>query len=143
MLYEYPVVLRQDRNGTVIALAPDVPGTMTVGADRQEALERVHGALVAMLSARMEDHETVPQPSRPRRGQRTVLLEPTEAAKLSIYQAMRARQTTVGELARRLKWDEARIRRILDLRRRSRLEDIEAALAVLGKRLVIDVQNAA
>jgi hypothetical protein len=35
------------------------------------------------------------------------------------------------------------VRKVLDLRRRSRLEDIEAALGALGKRLVIDIENAA
>jgi predicted RNase H-like HicB family nuclease len=46
MLYAYPVVFRQDQNGTVMALAPHVPGAMTVGGDRSETLERVHGALL-------------------------------------------------------------------------------------------------
>jgi antitoxin HicB len=143
MLYAYPVEFRQDQNGTVIAVVPDVPGTMTVGADHGEALERVHGALVAMLWARMEDHETIPRPSRPGRGQRVAVLPPMTAAKLSIYQTMRARRTTIQDLAQRLGWDETHVRKVLDLRRRSRLEDIELALGALGKRLVIDIANAA
>ena len=59
-----------DENGTVIASVPDVPGTMTVGAVRSEALSRVHGALVAMLAARIEGNESIPQPSRPARNQK-------------------------------------------------------------------------
>ena len=47
------------------------------------------------------------------------------------------------DLARRLGWAETQLRRVLDPRRRSRLEDIEAALGALGKRLVIEVENAA
>lgn len=143
MLYAYPVEFRQDRHGTVIALVPDVPGAMTAGAGREEALKRVQGALVAMLRARIEDHQPIPRPSRPGRGQRVVVLSPTIAAKLSIHQTMRTRQTTTAELARRLGWDQTRVRRVLDLGRRTRLEDIEAALRALGKRLVIDVENAA
>jgi hypothetical protein len=65
------------------------------------------------------------------------------AAKLSIYQAMRARRMTTEDLSRRLGWEAARLRRLLDLRRRSRLEDIEAALEAMGKRLIIEVGNAA
>jgi antitoxin HicB len=137
------VEFRQDQNGTTIALVPDVPGTMTVGADRNEALERVHGALVAMLAARMEDHQSIPRPSRPGRGQRVVVMQPMVAAKLSIYEAIRGRRTTPAILARQLGWDQERVGRVLDLRRRSRLDDIEAALFALGKRLVIDVENAA
>ena len=143
MQFVYPVTFQRDQNGTMIAMVPDVPGTMTVGANREEALDRVHGALVAMLAARMEDRETIPRPSRPVRGQRVVVLHPLVAAKISVYQAMRGRQTTPEDLARRLGWEESRVRRVLDIRRRSRLEDIEASLAALGKRLVIEVKNAA
>jgi hypothetical protein len=85
----------------------------------------------------------IPRPSQPARGQRTVALSPTVAAKLSIYQAMRARRMTTEDLSRRLGWEAARLRRLLDLRRRSRLEDIEAALEAMGKRLIIEVGNAA
>ena len=70
-------------------------------------------------------------------------LSPMVTAKLSIYQAMRARRMTTEDLSRRLGWEAARLRRLLDLRRRSRLEDIEAALEAMGKRLIIEVGNAA
>jgi antitoxin HicB len=143
MQYVYPVTFQRDQNGTIIALVPDVPGTMTFGANRDEALDRVQGALVAMLAARMEDQETIPRPSRAGRRQRVVALQPVVAAKISIYQAMRVQQSTPQDLARRLGWEESRMRRVLDLRRRSRLEDIEASLAALGKRLVIEVKNVA
>jgi antitoxin HicB len=143
MTYAYPVRFREDQNGTVIATVPDVPGAMTVGIDRAEALERIQGALIVMLAARMEDHESIPRPSVPTRGQRTVMLSPMVAAKLSIYQAMRARRSTRDQLRQRLGWDESHIARLLDLRRRTRLEDLEAALQALGKRLVIEVRDAA
>ena len=143
MEYVYPVTFQRDQNGTTIALVPDVPGTMTVGANRDEALDRVQGALVAMLRARMDDRETIPRPSRAGPRQRVVVLPPVVAAKISIYQAMRGRQSTPQDLARLLGWEESRVRRVLDIRRRSRLEDIEASLAALGKRLVIEVKNAA
>jgi antitoxin HicB len=143
MVYEYPVSFQEDHNGTVIATAQDVPGAMTVGGTRAEALERVEGALIVVLSARIEDREPIPRPSQPARGQRTVALSPMVAAKLSIYQAMRARRMTTEDLSRRLGWEAARLPRLLDLRRRSRLEDIEAALEAMGKRLIIEVGNAA
>jgi antitoxin HicB len=106
MTYASPVRFREDQNGTVIATVPDVPGAMTVGIDRAEALERVQGALIVMLAARMEDHEPIPRPSVPTRAQRTVMLSPMVAAKLSIYQAMRARRSTRDQLRQRLGWDE-------------------------------------
>ncbi len=143
MTHAYPVVFQPDRNGTVIARVPDVPGVMTVGKDRPEALARVHGALLAILAARMEDGERIPRPSPPARSQRVAALTSLISAKLSVYEAMRARRLSPDELARRLGWDGGRVRRLLALRRRSRLEDIEAALEALGKRLIIDVRDAA
>ena len=147
MVYAYAVEFHKDENGTMIATVPDVPGTMTVGADRTQALERVQGALLVMLAARIQDHESIPHPSKtmkePPRGQRLAILPPLAAAKLSVYEAMRARRITPAALAGRLGWQPARVQRLLDLRRRSRLEHIETALAALGKRLVIEVASAA
>ena len=143
MLQAYPVAFREDRNGTTIAEVPDVPGTMTVGGDRTEALERVQGALVLMLSAMMEDREPIPLPSKPKRGQRVVALPPLVAAKISIYQAMQERSITQVEFARRLGCDDRQVRRLLDLGHQSRLDQLEEALHVLGKRLILDIENAA
>ena len=46
-------------------------------------------------------------------------------------------------MARRIGCDPKDIRRLLDLMHRSRLDRLEAALAALGKRLVVEVRDAA
>lgn len=143
MLQAYPVVFRRDTNGTVIAEVPDVPGTMTVGNDRHEALERVQDALIVMLSGLMDRRAPIPRPSRPKKGQPTVALPPMAAAKLSIYRAMLERNVTQLELASRLGCDARQVRRLLDLDHNSRLDHLDAALHALGKRFVLDVRDAA
>ena len=139
MRQAYPVTFRNDKNGTVIAEVPDVPGTATVGANHAEALERVGGALVAMLSAMIEDRESIPPPSRAKKGQSVVSLPPLIAAKLAIYRAMREHRMNQVDLAARLGSDARQVRRLLDLHHHSRLDQLEAALGALGKRLVLDV----
>lgn len=104
MVYAYPVVLLKDENGTVIASVPDVPGTLTVGASRNEALARVHGALLTMLAARIEDHKPIPQPSLATRGNGRRSWPPLATAKLSVYTAMRTRRVSKEALAQRLNW---------------------------------------
>jgi hypothetical protein len=47
------------------------------------------------------------------------------------------------ELARRLEIDEKSVRRLRDPLHRSHIGHIEAALRVLGKRLAVEVTNAA
>jgi plasmid maintenance system antidote protein VapI len=61
------------------------------------------------------------------------------AAKLALYEAMRAQQITRTELARRLGLQENAVRRLLDLDHRSHIDQIDRALAALGKRLEVRV----
>ena len=139
----YPLILETDENGTIIAQALDVPEAITVGRDAEEAAARAGDALVATLRAYIDDGRTIPPPSRPKRGQPSAVLPPMVAAKLAIYRAMRDASLTQVGLAERLGCDPRQVRRLLDLDHRSRLDQLEAALAALGKRLVLEVQDAA
>jgi antitoxin HicB len=56
---------------------------------------------------------------------------------------MREQRVGRAELARRLRWHLPQVNRVLDLRHASRMEHVEAALAALGLRLIIDVARAA
>ena len=139
----YPVALARASNETVIATFPDIPEAHTVGDDERTALARAPGALETALAIYVDERRDLPRPRRPRKGQPTVTLAPMAAAKLAIYQAMREKGVTQVELARRLKCDPKDIRRLLDLTHRSRLDRLEAALAALGKRLIVEVRDAA
>jgi antitoxin HicB len=68
---------------------------------------------------------------------------PLVAAKVAVYQAMREAGLTQTALAEKLGCDPRQVSRLLDLDHRSRLDQIEAALSVLGKRLVLEVRDAA
>jgi antitoxin HicB len=139
----YPLTLDTDDNGTTIAQAMDVPEAITVGRDALEAVARAEDALVAALRGYIDDGRAIPRPSRPKRGQPCANLPRMVAAKLAIYQAMRAAGLSQAMLAERLGCDPRQVRRLLDLDHRSRLDQLEAALAALGKRLVLEVQDAA
>ena len=99
---EYPVILEDDDNDTVMATVPDVPGTVTFGEDRDEALAHVGDALALMISARMDDNEDIPEPTKPKKGQAAVTLPPLVASKVLLYKRMRELGVTKAELARRL-----------------------------------------
>ena len=139
----YPLILEIDENGTMIAQALDVPEAITVGRDAEEAAARAEDALVASLRGYIDDGRAIPRPSQPKRGQACAVLPPMVGAKLAIYQAMRAAGLSQGALAERLGCDPRQVRRLLDLDHRSRLDQLEAALAALGKRLVLEVRDAA
>ncbi len=138
----YPVTLQRDDNDTVLVGFPDVPEAHTFGEDEPDALRQAVDALETALMALMSTHRDIPRPS-PARGRPTVSLPPLSAAKVALYRAMRAAGVSKSALARRMKLHPPQIDRLLDLRHASRLDQIDKALRVLGKRLVIDVRNAA
>ncbi len=139
----YPVVLETASNGTIVATFPNVPEAQTVGNDEAQALERAPDALETLLAIYLDEGRELPSPSRPRKGQRQVALRPMAAAKLAIHQAMRDQGVSQMELDRRIRRDPKDVRRLLDLLHRSRLDRLEAALAALGKRLIIEIRDAA
>jgi len=140
---QYPLTLTPDENGTIIAQAVDVPGALTVGRDEADAVVQAADALITLFTHFIAEGDPIPRPSRPKRGQPVAVLSPQATAKLAIYEAMREAGLSQGALAERLGCDPRQVRRLLDLDHRSRLDQLEAALAVLGKRLVLEVQDAA
>jgi antitoxin HicB len=66
-----------------------------------------------------------------------VALPASSAAKFDAYQAMRAAGLNKRQLAERLGWQPSQVTRLFDGRHASRLDQIEAALNALGRRLVV------
>jgi antitoxin HicB len=105
----------------------------------QEAMD----ALGSDLSIRLTRRQEIPEPSAPKRGQRLVPVPLWLAPKLALYLAMRDQQVNNSELARRLGIHERVIRRMLDPEHASKAERIQAALAALGKQMIVEVRDAA
>ena len=139
----YPCRIRTDDAGRFVASFPDVPEALTDGATREEALEEAADALLAAFGGYMSERRPIPPPSKAERGQRLVYLSPLITAKLALYDAMLAKKVSNSELGRRLELSEGAIRRLVDIDHRSHISQVESALAELGKRLVLHVEDAA
>ncbi|MGH8480178.1 MAG: type II toxin-antitoxin system HicB family antitoxin [Gammaproteobacteria bacterium] len=141
-MLEYPVVLEPVAEGGYVVTFPDVPEAITQGEDADEALMRAVDALETALEFYLEDRRPLPAPSEAKAG-RVVRPRALTCAKLGIYQAMLDGHVGKAELARRLNWHLPQVDRLLDLGHASRIDQIEAAYAALGKRLVVGVAEAA
>jgi antitoxin HicB len=62
-------------------------------------------------------------------------------AKIRLYGAMRAAKVSKAELGRRLHWHQPQVDRLLAMRHGSKIDQLEAAFAALGKRLVLTIEN--
>ena len=140
MRLAYPVRL-ETLEGTVLVSFPDVPEALTEGATRAEALSEAADCLVAALGGYVNERRAIPRPS-PARGRPLVELPVLAAAKLALYQAMIEQKLSNVALAKRLGTVEGAVRRLVDLDHRSHIGQVESALEVLGRRLVVEVRAA-
>jgi antitoxin HicB len=138
-MFDYPVTLTRDDDGSVLVTFADVPEAITFGQDEDEALLHAVDALETGLSFYVDERRPLPIASRPRRGQKTVRPSALECAKLGVYQAMTEQGMKKTELARRLGWHMPQIDRLFDLRHASKLDQIEAAATALGKQVYVEI----
>ena len=127
----YPITLEDD-DGTVLATSPDFPELTTFGDDREEAIARAVHALEEAIAARIHDRKDIPAPSH---GQTCAVLPTLTSVKVMLYQGMREQGVGKAELARRLGWHMPQVDRVLDVQHQSRLDQIDAALGAIGRRL--------
>jgi antitoxin HicB len=141
-MLRYRVKLSKDTNDTILAEVPDVPGAVTFGEDREEALLRAPDAIETALMGYIDLRREIPAPRAGGRGPFVTLPALTEA-KLALYTAMRTAGVSKSELARRMNCHMPQVDRLLDLRHASRLDQLEAAFHALGKQLSVQVSEAA
>ena len=141
--FSYPARFERDEAGRRVVHFPDFPEAHTDGKDLKEAFEEALDCLGSVIAFRIVEKAEVPPPSALKRGQRLVPVPLWIAGKLALYRAMREQGINNSELARRLGVLETVVRRMLDPNHATKAERLQAALAVLGKHLVIAVQDAA
>src|SRR6185295_19034791 len=98
-------------------------------------------ALVSALSFYTDRGEQLSIPSVAR-GKPLAYVPPLVAAKLALHDAMHAAGISTVTLARQLGTDEKAVRRLRDPLHQSRINQIDAALRALGKRMAIVVEAA-
>jgi len=128
-----PVDLIPAEEGGVIVNFPDLSNVWSQGETREEALAQPDDLLDEMILGRMAHNEDVPRPSPPK-GRRVVALPALTTAKLEADRALRAAGLNKHQLAEWLGWQPSQVTRLFDERHASRLDQIEAALHVLGTR---------
>jgi antitoxin HicB len=141
--FAYPATFMPDEEGRPLVSFPDFPHACTDGKDDAEAMEEAIDCLGSVIARYLFDKEEIPEPSPLQPGQRFVPVPLWIAGKLALYLAMREQGITNVELARRLKVSETVVRRMLNPDHDTKSEKLQTALEVLGKRLVVSVDEAA
>ena len=138
MRHAYPCTLTPDEDGRPVVHFPDIPEALTDGADEAEALDEAHDCLVAALGGYVKARRELPQPSRTVPAGHLIPVPPVVAAKLALYQAMRDQGVSQVALADRLGVTEGAVRKLVSLDHRSHIGQVETALRLLGRQLVVE-----
>jgi antitoxin HicB len=133
----------REKGGFVVTF-PDLKWGVTQGETEEDAMAMAADALEMVVRDYIERGEPLPWPSKVRgRKYRAIRLPALQSAKAELYMAFKEFGIRKAELARRLGIPKTTVDRLFDFGNHTRLDQIEAAFAVFGKRLLFEVRDAA
>ncbi|MDF2994658.1 MAG: hypothetical protein K0R27_295 [Xanthobacteraceae bacterium] len=139
----YGFTITQDDELGFVARSRDLPEVITWAPTREKAEEEAADALEVAIVGLMQEGADVAEPSPLKRGEVPVFPPAQVSAKLAVYRAWRAAGISKSALAARMGRSEVEVRRILDPRHGTKLEQMEEAARALGGRLSISFEDAA
>ena len=133
----------REKGGFVVTF-PDLKWGVTQGETEQEAMAMAADAIGMIVRDYINQGENLQRPSKVRgRKYRAVRLPALQSAKAELYMAFKESGVRKAELARRLGIPTATVDRLFDFGKYTKLDQIEAAFAALGKLLAVEVRDAA
>jgi antitoxin HicB len=134
----YEIVLTADDNDTFLVTCPAFPEVTSFGDDAASSRAAARLAIEEAIAARLKAGADLPAPDDAGMLAGKAMAVVTSLLtdlKVDLYRALRSSGLTRAELARRLDWSRTSVDRLFDPDHASRLEQIEAAMEILGYRI--------
>ncbi|SHM46122.1 antitoxin HicB [Pseudomonas asturiensis] len=141
-MFDYPVTVHTEDTPGVALTCDTIPEFNAVGDDLAEALTEAGVLMPAALSIYVDQRRVIPHAPVPEDGQPVVRLSALAVAKIELWNTMMEKGLRKADLCRLLGVSQSQGDRLVDFMHGTKLEALEAALAVLGKRLKISVEAA-
>jgi len=138
-MLRYPAKFKPAKEGGFVVTFRDIPEAITEGESVEGAMIQARDALETALDFYFNDRRELPAPSKARRGERLIELPASLSAKVLLLNEMVRQRVRPADLARRLHTTPQEITRLTDVRHRTRIDSIAAALQTLGKHLELRV----
>ena len=138
-MLRYPAKFKPAKVGGFVVTFRDIPEAITQGESVEDAMIQARDALEMALDFYFDDRRVVPAPSKAKRGERLIELPASLSAKALLLNEMVRQRVRPADLARRLHTTPQEITRLTDVRHRTRIDSIAAALQALGKQLELRV----
>lgn len=140
-MYQYPLELHHEAPGVWLS-CPDIPEMNAAGDTLGEAFAEALNGLESALSLYVEQRRKIPAASPATDPALVMHLPALTVAKIMLWNAMCDEGVSRGELARRMGVSRQMVDRLVDFLHTSKIEQVERALGLLGRRLSLVLEAA-
>ena len=140
-MYDYAINVTEDV-GSFWSSCDDIPEAHSAGDTLEQLLHNATEGLEVALWTYVDQLRHIPKASPPKQGQHVIHLSALVNAKIALWNAMRDKGMRKADLCRLLIAAQTKVDRLLDFQHSSKIEQVESALAALGKRLAVSVEAA-
>lgn len=141
-MYNYAIRFEQESTPGLAVFCRDLPELNSYGDDKEHAIREALDAIDTTLSIYVDQRRAIPAASDPQAGEHVIHLPAVTVAKIALWNSMMDRDMRKADLCRLLGVHQAQGDRLVDFLHTSKMEQLENALAALGKRLSVSVEAA-
>jgi len=138
-MFDYAIRLKTDNAPGVAVFCRDLPELNSYGDDEAHALREAVDAIETTLSLYVDQRRAIPAASPAEPGEHVVVLPAVTVAKIHLWNEMVARGMRKADLCRLLDLKPVTADSLVDFLHASKIEQLEKALAAVGKRLRISL----
>ena len=139
-MYNYAIRFEQDNTPGLAVFCRDLPELSSYGDDLEHAMREAVDGIETALSIYVDQRKPIPRATPPLDGEQVVYLPAVTVAKIVLWNTMMERDMRKADLRRLLGVHQVQGDRLVDFLHTSKMEQVEAALAALGKRLAVSVE---
>ena len=140
-MFLIPIAVQRDDNGTLLITSPILPEVTTFADTEREIRERATDAVEEAIAARVAAWEDTKVKFKENRSTRYVRLPMLSGLKFALFLLCKKEGVSRADLMRKLKTHRNQVDRLFDLNHASKLDQIEEAMAALGKEVEVEVRN--
>ncbi|WP_120993120.1 type II toxin-antitoxin system HicB family antitoxin [Stutzerimonas urumqiensis] len=140
-MYDYAVRFETHDSPGIAVFCRDLPELNSYGDDEAHALSEAVDAIETTLSLYVDQRRAIPAATPAEPGEHVVALPTVTVAKIHLWNEMMARGMRKADLCRLLDLKPVTADRLVDFLHASKIEQIEKALAALGKRLRVSIET--
>lgn len=141
-MYNYAIRFETDTAPGLAVFCRDLPELNSYGDDIEHAKREALDAIESTLSLYVDERKAIPEATPPQEGEHVVYLPAVTVAKIVLWNTMMERDMRKADLRRLLGVHQVQGDRLVDFLHTSKMEQVETALAALGKRLIVSVEAA-